>query len=125
MLDPAPPLGLEAEDEDLSFAQDLRLLAEEARALAQAELAFQKARAAYVSAELRAITLLGMLGAVFVFFALMALVVGFVIALGSILGPWAAMAAGTLIIGGIALALLLLARARMRRMRTVLSAGDT
>lgn len=125
MLDPAPPLGLEAQDEDLSFAQDLRLLAEEARALAQAELAFQKARAAYVSAELRTITLLGMLGAGFVFFALMALVVGFVIALGSVLGPWAAMAAGTLIIGGIALALLLLARARMRRMRTVLSAGES
>lgn len=121
MLDPETSLSLEAEVEDLSFAQDLRLLAEEARALAQAELAFQKTRAAYVGAEVRAITMLGALGAAFVFFALMALTVGFVIALGSLLGPWAAMVVATLVIGGVAAGLMLLARARMRRMRAVLA----
>jgi uncharacterized membrane protein len=121
MLDPETSLSLEAEVEDLSFAQDLRLLAEEARALAQAELAFQKTRAAYVGAEVRAITMLGALGAAFVFFALMALTVGFVIALGSLLGPWAAMVVATLVIGGVAAGVMLLARARMRRMRAVLA----
>lgn len=121
MLDPETSLSLEAEVEDLSFAQDLRLLAEEARALAQAELAFQKTRAAYVGAEVRAITMLGALGAAFVFFALMALIVGFVIALGSLLGPWAAMVVATLVIGGVAAGLMLLARTRMRRMRAVLA----
>lgn len=121
MLDPETSLSLEAEVEDLSFAQDLRLLAEEARALAQAELAFQKTRAAYVGAEVRAITMLGALGAAFVFFALMALTVGFVIALGSLLGPWAAMVVATLVIGGVAAGLMLLARTRMRRMRAVLA----
>lgn len=121
MLDPETSLSLEAEVEDLSFAQDLRLLAEEARALAQAELAFQKTRAAYVGAEVRAITMLGALGAAFVFFALMALTVGFVFALGSVLGPWAAMVVATLAIGGAAAGLMLLARTRMRRMRAVLA----
>ena len=129
MLDPETSLSLETEVEDLSFAQDLRLLAEEARALAQAELAFQKTRAAYVGAEVRAITVLGALGAAFVFFALMALTVGFVIALGSVLGPWAAMVVATLVIGGVAAGLMLLARSRMRHMRAVLAdhglrAGD-
>ncbi|MGC3980820.1 MAG: phage holin family protein [Steroidobacteraceae bacterium] len=121
MLDPETSLSLEAEIEDLSFAQDLRLLAEEARALAHAELTFQKTRAAYVGAEVRTITLFAALGAAFVFFALMALTVGFVIALGTVLGPWTAMVVATLVIGGIAAGLMLLARARMRRMRAVLA----
>ncbi|WP_395333422.1 phage holin family protein [Novosphingobium sp. BL-8H] len=118
MLDPAPSLDLEVED--ISFAQDLRLLAEEARTLAQAELAFQKTRAAYVGAEVRTIALFGTLAAVFVFFALMALVFGLVLSLASVIGPWAATAVGTLALLAIALALGMSARGRVRRMRSAL-----
>lgn len=120
MLDPAPSLDLEVED--ISFAQDVRLLAEEARALAHAELAFQKTRAAYVGAEVRTIALFGALAAVFVFFALMALVFGLVLSLASVIGPWAATAVATLALGILALALALGARGKVKRMRKVL--GD-
>jgi len=122
MQDTAPTLAPVAEDyEDLSLAQDLRQLADEAKTFAQAELAFQKSRAAFVGAETRNIALLLIVAAVLVFFAFMAFVVGTVIALGPLLGPWGAMATVTL-------ALLVLAgfgawqaRARMRKMIVIVS----
>ncbi|WP_395394779.1 phage holin family protein [Novosphingobium sp. BL-8A] len=118
MLDPTPSLDLAVED--ISFAQDLRLLAEEARTLAQAELAFQKTRAAYVGAEVRKIALFGALAAVFIFFALMAFVFGLVLSLASVIGPWAATAVGTLALLLVAAILALSARGRVRRMRSAL-----
>lgn len=107
--------------EGLSLTQDLRLLAEEAKTLAQAELAFQKSRAAYAGSESKSITLLLLLAAVLVFFALMALVVGLVIALGTVIGPWGAMIVVTLglllVAGGCAMS----AKSRLGRMMAVLS----
>ena len=113
------PLAEEAEG--LSFAEDLRQLADEAKALAQAELAFQKSRAAYAGAESKGIALLLALAAVLVFFAVMALVTGTIIALGPVLGLWSAMAAVTL---GLLLAAGLCgwsARSKAKRMMTVIS----
>lgn len=107
--------------EDPTFAEDLQQLLQDARALAQAELAFQKTRVAYAGAEARAVALLGTVAAVLVFFAAMALVVGAVIALGPLLTPWGAMAAVTaalLLIAGICA---LLAKARLSRMMNAIS----
>jgi len=98
MLDPTPSLDLAVED--ISFAQDLRLLAEEAR--------------------IRKIALFGALAAVFIFFALMAFVFGLVLSLASVIGPWAATAVGTLALLLVAAILALSARGRVRRMRSAL-----
>jgi uncharacterized membrane protein YqjE len=105
---------------DISLAQDLRQLAGEAKTLAQAELAFQKSRAAYVGAETRTIALLLVVAAVVVFFAVMALVVGTVIALGPLLGPWGAMAAVTLVLVLLAGLCAWSAKTRLKRMMTII-----
>lgn len=117
MQDTTSTLAPAAEDyENLSLAQDLRQLADEAKALAQAELAFQKSRAAYVGAETRTIVVLLVVAAVLVFFAVMAFVVGTVIALGPLLGLWGAMALVTLVLLALAAFGAWSARSRLRRM---------
>ena len=113
----SPPLATE----NPTLAEDLRQLAAEARALAQAELAFQKTRAAYAGAEAKGIALLGIIAAVLAFFAVMALVVGTVIALGPVLTAWGAMAAVTLALLTIASLCALGAKAKLARMLKVVS----
>lgn len=113
--------ALADEDERLSLAADLRLLADEAKELAQAELAFQKSRAAYAGAQAKAIAGLLVVAAVVVFFAVIALVTGTVIALGPVLGLWGAMAAvtlGLLLFAGLCA---LAAHAKFKRMMTIIS----
>ncbi|PNU06164.1 hypothetical protein [Novosphingobium guangzhouense] len=120
MQDNSPSLAPAAEDhENLSLAQDLRRLADEAKAFAQAEITFQKSRAAFVGAETRSIVLLLIVAATLVFFAAMAFVVGTVIALGPVLGLWGAMAAVTLVLLMLAVFGALNARARLRRMMRI------
>ncbi|MGF7152807.1 putative membrane protein YqjE [Novosphingobium gossypii] len=99
--------------------RDLRLLADEAKTLAQAELAFQRSRAAYVGAETRTIALLAIIAVVLVFFAFMAFVVGTVIALGPLLGLWGAMATVTVVLLAAAVLGALNARSRLRRMLSI------
>lgn len=105
----------------LSFAEDLRQLADEAKVLAQAEFAFQKSRAAYAGSETRGIAGLLVVAAVLVFFAVMALVTGTVIALGPLLGLWGAMAAvtlGLLLLAGLCA---LGARSKLKRMMAIIA----
>ena len=105
-----------------SFAEDLRQLADEAKALAEAEFAFQKSRAAYAGSETKGIAGLLVVAAVLVFFAVMALVTGTVIALGPLLGLWGAMAAvtlGLLLLAGLCA---LGARSKLKRMMAII--GD-
>ncbi|EJL23230.1 phage holin family protein [Novosphingobium sp. AP12] len=109
---------------DLSLAQDLRQLADEARTLAQAEFAFQKSRAAFVGGETKTIALLLVVALVVVFFAVMALVVGTVIALGPVLGPWGAMAVVTVALLAIAVFSALSAKARLKRMMAIAGNGN-
>jgi len=125
MQDTAPNLAPDVEETDtLSLAQDLRQLADEAKTFAQAEFAFQKSRAAYVGAETRSIVLLLVVAVVLVFFAVMAFVVGTVIALGPLLGPWGAMAAVTLALVLIAGFSAWSARARLKRMMAIIGSRD-
>lgn len=113
----APPLQ---EGEDLSLIEDVRLLLGEARTFAQAEVTYQKTRAAYLGAETKSIAVLGVSAAVFVFFALMALVLGAVIAVGTLIGPWLAMVAVPVAILLVALFMGLSARGRVKRMMGIL-----
>lgn len=113
----APPT---TEGEDLSLIEDVRLLAGEARTYAQAELAYQKARAAYAGAETRNIAILGVGAAVLVFFAVMALVLGAVIAVGTVIGPWLSMIAVPVAILVAAAIMGLSARGKVRRMMSLL-----
>ncbi|TDW68569.1 putative superfamily III holin-X [Novosphingobium sp. PhB55] len=113
----APPLQ---EGEDLSLIEDVRLLLGEARTFAQAEVTYQKTRAAYLGAETKSIAVLGVGAAIFVFFALMALVLGAVIAVGTLIGPWLAMVAVPMAILLVALFMGLSARGRVKRMMAIL-----
>ncbi|WP_240530229.1 phage holin family protein [Novosphingobium sp. PC22D] len=106
-------MALAAPDPDArerSLQDDLKKLAEEARTAAEAEFAFQKSRAAYAGKAAPRIIGLLVVAAVFVFFAIMAFVVGTIIALGPLLTAWGAMAAVTLALLVIALVLALTAR---------------
>lgn len=113
----APPDEVEA----VTLTEDLRQLAQDARMLAEAEFAFQKTRAAYASSEAKGIALLGLIALVLLFFAVMALVVGAVIALGPVLGPWGAMVAVTGALVLISAICALSAKARLRNMLTAIS----
>lgn len=119
------PAPLDYEAAGPSLAEDVRLLAEEGKTLAQAEFAFQKSRAAYAGAATRAIAILVLGAGVLLFFALMALVTGTVVALGPILGPWGAMAAVTVLLLILAAISVLSAKSRFKRMMAIVSDEQT
>lgn len=116
MLDTQAALTPAPQDEDLSLVEDVRLLIGEARTFAQAEVAYQKTRAAYVGAQTKAIAVLGLGAAVLVVFAVMALVLGAVIAVGTLIGPWLAMIVVPLVILIVAAVMGISARNRSKRM---------
>jgi len=99
-----PPLP-EAEADKPGLVEQLHGLYADGRALIDAEISFQKARMAAAGRQVRAMAVLVFVGLVLVGCALIALVVGTMIALIPLIGPWAAMAAtvlGTLILAGLA-----------------------
>jgi len=119
-LTQSPPSSDQQEAHERSLPDEMRQLATDARALAEAELAYQKSRAAFAGNEAKWIAILAVLALFFVFFTLMALIMGTVIALGPILGLWGATAAVT---GGLLVAVLIcggLIMMRIRRMKAVL-----
>lgn len=109
------------EAEPISLGEDLRLLIEEGKALSQAEIAWQKARARYAAGQAGGIAVLGLLALALAFFALMALAVGSILALTPLLGPWGATAAvaGALLVAALLAAAI--AAARMRRTQRLLA----
>ena len=78
-----------------TLEDDVRQLIGDGRAWAEAELAWQKARATFAGKQIGVVALLGLLALAFVFFSLMALVFGLVFALAPALGAWGATAAVT------------------------------
>ena len=125
MLQPLPDADSDdAEARDRSLADDLRALVDDGKALAQAELAYQKSRAAFAGSGAKAIVLLGALAAALVFFALMALTVGLVVALTPLLTAWGATGAS---FAGLLLAAFLcaqLAAWRWRRLARTLGVSE-
>lgn len=123
--EPAPGLHDDGPDEGLSgVVGSVRQLAGEAKAFAEAELAYQKARAAYAAGSASSIAVRGLVAAVFAVFGLGALVIGLLIALATVIGPWLAtiVVAGTLFV--IALILALSAKARFTRAMAVVFPED-
>lgn len=78
---------------DDSLLGGARALLEDGQTLLAAEIEFQKARAGFVLGRAKGILVLGALALALVFFALMALVVGLLLALAPLIGPWGALAA--------------------------------
>jgi hypothetical protein len=106
MDEPAAPLTAEAANapgapEAPGLVDDLRQLAADGRTLLEAELAYQKSRAAVAGKAAGPIAGWGALTLALLFFALMALVMGALLALTPLLGGWGAMAA---VVAGLLLA---------------------
>ena len=111
--EPPPLLGAPAlAAEDRSLVDDVRDLIDDGRTLVEAELAFQKSRAAYAGIGLKSIAALGGLAAVLGIFALFALVVGLLLALTPLVTAWGATAIVVIVLG---LAAALAARVAARR----------
>lgn len=104
-----------------SLNDDVRSLAAAGRDLAQAELAYQKARAAYAGKATRNIVLASGAALTLGFLALIALVLGLILTLAPVLTPigaTAAVVAGLLIV---AILCLMIARSSVKSMKAVLS----
>lgn len=89
-----------------SLVEDVRVLVEDGKLLAQAEIDYHKKRALYAATAAKGITALFGAAAVLAFFAGIALVVGLVLALGQIITYWGstALVTGVLAIGALMLA---------------------
>lgn len=94
MSDDEPPLVSESTSDAAgrSLVDDVRQLVDDGRTLLEAELTYQKSRAAVAGAAAKGVAGWGALALALVFFALMALVMGLVIALAGLIGPWGATA---------------------------------
>ena len=94
MVDDPPPLIVPSPSgaAERSLVDDVKQLAHDGRTLLEAELAYQKSRAAVAGQGAKGIAGWGGLALALVFFALMALVMGVLLALSATLGAWAATA---------------------------------
>lgn len=103
---------------------DARRLVDDAKTLAQAELAYQSSRAAVAGGAAKAIAIYGLVAAVFVVFGLVALTVGLLLALTPLVTAWGATAivAGGLVL--IALICVKAASARWKRAKAALLAKE-
>jgi len=108
-----------SEARERSLNEDLHQLAQDARAYAEAEFQFQKSRAAYAASASKSVVVYAVVALVLVFFAVMALVVGLVIALAPLLTAWGSTAVVTLALLGAAVFLLLRAKKRISTLMKV------
>jgi ABC-type multidrug transport system fused ATPase/permease subunit len=97
-----------------SIADELRQLIAAARQMANAELAYQSTRARLMAKAMAWIAASAALALALLFFVLMALVVGLLLALAPLLGHWGALGA---VVGGLLLAILIVALVALRGLR--------
>jgi hypothetical protein len=107
-----------------SLVDDLRQLAGDAREAAQAEVAFQQSRAKVVGASAGGIAARAVVALALVFFALMALVVGLLLALTPVLTAWGATALVVVVLLVGAAILAMSARAGWRRLTALVNGED-
>lgn len=107
-----------------SLAGDLRELADNAQTLVEAELAYQSARAAYAWNRGSGIAIWLIVAATAGFFAVVALVVGLLLALIPLVGVWGSLGIVAASLTLLAVFALLRASGKFKRMRTVLLASD-
>jgi hypothetical protein len=96
MADNQPP-SIEQDAAERSLVADVRQLAEDGRTLLEAELAYQKSRALVAGQAAKGVAGYGALALALIFFALMALVLGLVLALTPLVG--ALLATGLVVLG--------------------------
>lgn len=109
-----------------TLIDELRQLIDEGKAYAEAELAWQKARATRAGQGIKIALAFGALALALAFFAFMALVLGLVLALSSLLTPLGA--TGAVVLGLLAmsaLCLLVAARGWKRMTRDIGNDGGT
>lgn len=121
-----PPLIAEPANAaaDRSLTNDVRQLADDARGLLEAELAYQKSRAAVAGVGLRGVAAWVALALALAFFALMALVIGLLLALSPLIGGWGAMATVTVALVLLAGSAGWAAARRWKRMAMLLAEPD-
>ena len=119
--DHAPPAEGEAADADdtRSLLADVEALIDDGRTYLEAELGFQKTRAAFVADRAKSTMLFGAVAALLAFLALVGLTVGTIIALTPLLGAWAASA---LVVVALLVAAGLAARGAARKWNSLLRA---
>ena len=122
---PEPAFGEALDPGDRSLIEDVRLLARDARTLAEAELAYQKSRAGALGGGLGKIAGLGAVAALLAALALVALVVGLVIALTPILTAWGATAVVTVALLALSLVMALWARSSWASLTALLDEGTS
>jgi len=126
MDDDAPPLIAPPSDgaAERSLVDDLRQMVDDGRTLLEAELAYQKSRALVAGQGAKGVAGWAALALALVFFALMALVMGLLLALSELVGGWLAT---LIVVLGLFLAAGLAGTAaakRWKRMSAQLSEGE-
>lgn len=93
MADDVPPLFAPSTGDAAtrSLVEDVKSLVEDGRTLVEAELAYQKSRAAVAGAGAKGVAGWTLLALALIFFTLMALVVGLLLALAPAMGSWGAL----------------------------------
>ena len=96
-----------------SLSDDATALFEDGKTYLQAELAYQRSRGSFVANRVKSLAIFAIGALALLHLALIALVVGLVIALIPVVGPWAAtgIVVTVLLVGAAILALLLKSRA--------------
>ena len=131
-IDAGPPSTDHSEDigfdEDhvveRSLLDDLEALVADARTYFDAEISFQKSRAAYVGETVKHVAIAGIAAAIVAFVALIALAVGLIIALTPLITAWGATALVTLALLIVVALLLRSAGKRWKAMSRALSEED-
>lgn len=107
---------------DRSLIEDVEALIDDGKTYLEAELAYQKTRAAYVADKAKGALIYGAVAAAFAFLALIGLTVGLIISLAPLLTPWGASA---LVVALLIVGALLFGRMAGRRWNKLMAAIDT
>lgn len=107
----APPLDFPADPapetrprQNPSLVDDITAFLSDGKTYLRTELAFQKSRAGYSASQAKSAVVFALGALAFLHLALIALTVGLVFALSTVMGPWFATAivvAGLILVGGI------------------------
>jgi hypothetical protein len=122
--DTHPDDGSEAPADERSLLADVEAAIDDGKTYLEAELAYQKTRAAFAADRAKDAALFAALGGALALLALVALTVGLVIALVPLLTAWGAAAAVTLLWLLLAGVFLRMAAARWRRLIGAFLAKD-
>ena len=109
----------EDDEPERSLVDDVEALIEDGKTYLEAELAYQKTRAAFLAEGAKGVALLGALGIAFVLLALIGLTVGLILALTPLITAWGATA---VVVGLLLLGALLAVRTAAKRWSRMMAA---